>query len=405
MLGSRFLRRQIFVLTRSSSINRRVGDTRKYPKACVEGCMSFTSRRTCLRTLKVPIFVISLYIFSALLTKLHTTTTSLEKVHHRLLPREFASKHVAQAERCSEVAIRDNALQLSNETTFCPTELWYWDWIMRLNVKEFVSVEIGCNKATDAVLNLRAFTGNAKVDIDTWQATSKLDNFACPIDRERWKALQQSTERRAKIYTHHCVEASRENAIPVSEAAKKLGYHEMGLLVYHMAVSSSSMPRTAKFPVIPAGAEYIGIGTDNGQFAEFYNVKIITVDELVVQNNIKQMDVLKIDTEGNDPMVIIGALNSLAHLKPRYLQFENHGVGRWATFQLKDVIDMLDTLSYECFWATNSGKLIRITMCWSDEYSKIKTWSNVACHHRDDKTLSAIMRSYTWSKESRFVET
>ena len=33
-----------------------------------------------------------------------------------------------------------------------------------------------------------------------------------------------------------------------------------------------------------------------------------------------------------------------------YLQFENHEVGRWSTFELKDVIDLLDNLPYTCVW-------------------------------------------------------
>ena len=64
-------------------------------------------------------------------------------------------------------------------------------------------------------------------------------------------------------------------------------------------------------------------------------------------------------------------------LKPSYVQFENHGVGKWKTFDLKDSIDMLDAMEYECFWSTNSGKLIQATNCWHESYSKFKIWSRV----------------------------
>jgi FkbM family methyltransferase len=345
----------------------------------------------------IAFYVIVVVYFFHLLLKYPRKMAMTACTSPHVSPPETVRWHRVQAESCAEETIRNNALQLRDEHTTCPSELWYWDWISTLSTEEFVYVEIGCNKGTDALLNLRAFTGNTTVNIDAWQAATKLEGFACPIDSERWKGLKQNNTRKANRYNHHCIEAARENAAPVSEAAKKLGYHELGLLVHHAAVSSSSGPGIIKFPVVPAGAEAVGIGTDNTQFSEFNDVQVITVDEFVAENEIKQMDVLKIDTEGNDPMVIIGALRSLAYLKPRYLQFENHGVGRWATFLLKDVIDILDSLSYECFWATNSGKLIRITMCWSEEYSKIKNWSNIACHHRDDEQLSAIMRRYTWS--------
>ena len=265
-----------------------------------------------------------------------------------------------------------------------------------MKVDDPVYIEVGCNKATDAIINLRAFTADKSVDIVKWQDATKLEMFACPVDTEMWERVSKIPARTTKSYKHFCIEAAAENANPVKEAAQRLGYDKLGLIVHHFAVSSSSLPSTVRFPVIPAGGEYIGIDTDHSGYAEFYDVSVTTVDEFVHANGIHSLDVLKIDTEGNDPLVIIGAINTLFQLKPSYLQFENHGIGRWKTWHLKDVIDLLDNLSYECFWATNSGKLIRLSACWSSEYDEVKTWSNVACFHRSDTTLASIMRSYVW---------
>ena len=298
---------------------------------------------------------------------------------------------------CTEAEIVANAEFLAKSSTTCPSEPWYWEWQSKLvvNNPKVTFLEIGCNKATDAVLNLRAFTGDTGVDIDVWQQATKLEHYACPFDRERWKSVVENPS--GTLYTHFCIEAAVENAKPVQEAARQLGYDKLGLLVYHTAVSSSTIPSTIRFPVIPPGGESIGIDTDHSIFTEFYEVNVTTVDKFVEANDVQSLDVLKVDTEGNDPLVLIGAINTLMHLKPSYLQFENHGVGRWSTWHLKDVIDLLDNLSYECFWATNSGKLIRLSMCYSSEYDKMKTLSNVACYHRSKTAFASIMEGYVWS--------
>ena len=201
-------------------------------------------------------------------------------------------------------------------------------------------------------------------------------------------------------YRHYCIEASYETFERVHAAAEEMKLADIGLTVHYNAVSSSSWPNTVKFPKITAGQENIGIGmTENPnlkteRYSEFHQTPAITVDEFVRKESITRLDVLKIDTEGNDAAVLIGASMTLLSLKPSYVQFENHGVGKWKTFDLKDSIDMLDAMEYECFWSTNSGKLIQVTNCWHESYSEFKIWSNIACYHRSDRTLKRIMDAY-----------
>ena len=304
--------------------------------------------------------------------------------------------------KCSNATVTQNANYMRGQYhafTRCPTELWYWEWQSKLVSDDFVYLEVGCNKASDSVMNLRAFTADKRVDIDKWlEETQFDDSFACDFDRERWQDIQNITETNVLKYRHFCIEAAVENAKPVQAAAKKLGYDRLGLSMYHAAVSSSSDPPSIRFPVIPPGAESTGIDTNHSKYTEFHDVKVVTVDEFIVENHIERLHVLKIDTEGNDPLVLLGAINTLVQLKPSYLQFENHQVGRWMNWQLKDVIDLLDNLSYDCFWPTKSGTLIKMTSCWSREYNMKVGWSNVACHHRDDPLLAQIMNTHLLSE-------
>mmetsp|Transcript_15111 Transcript_15111/g.37135 ORF Transcript_15111/g.37135 Transcript_15111/m.37135 type:complete len:360 (-) Transcript_15111:320-1399(-) len=298
---------------------------------------------------------------------------------------------------CPKHIIQRNLALFKKEKTTCPSEPWYWDWQESLSAGTFVYVEIGCNKGTDALLNVRAFTADASADIDNWLAHTNMSKLkpACPYDFERWSIVRNRTARSVRVYKHLCIEAARENALPAARASKKMKLDVLGLHVLHLAVSSSTVPTKAKFPIVPAGKESVGLGTDHSRYGNFYDVEVINVDYLVRQQRLERVDVLKVDTEGNDPLVLIGAVNTLTTLKPSYLQFENHGVGHWKTFDLKDVIDLLDGMSYTCFWATNSNKLIRITWCWSPYYNLVKRWSNVVCYHRSNASLRGTMEKYS----------
>ena len=58
-------------------------------------------------------------------------------------------------------------------------------------------------------------------------------------------------------------------------------------------------------------------------YSEFHQTPVITVDEFVRKENMLEgLDVVKIDTEGNDAAVLIGASKTLMSLKPFYVQFE-----------------------------------------------------------------------------------
>jgi FkbM family methyltransferase len=233
--------------------------------------------------------------------------------------------------------------------------------------------------------------------------------FSCSWEQKKWDEAVRGSfvkdddpgQKKGIKYRHYCIEASYETFERVHAAAEKMKLADVGLTVHYNAVSSSSWPSTVKFPKITAGQENIGIGmTANPNlktqtYSEFHQTPVITVDEFVRKENMLEgLDVVKIDTEGNDAAVLIGASKTLMSLKPSYVQFENHGVGKWKTFDLKDSIDMLDAMEYECFWSTNSGKLIQATNCWHESYSKFKIWSNIACYHRSDRTLKRIMDKY-----------
>ena len=90
----------------------------------------------------------------------------------------------------------------------------------------------------------------------------------------------------------------------------------------------------------------------------------------------------------------------------RFLEFEYHGVNRWARSDLQDLVDLLDQFGFDCYWqggfgwadgvmVQNSGKLWRLTGCWDDSYYTVfrdyGSNGNVACVNRDETELTDAM--------------
>lgn len=288
-----------------------------------------------------------------------------------------------------------------NQFTACPVESWLIEWREKLSPQEiFTTVEAGCNKATDAVFMLKLFSREESLNLYDWiQRINMSNTFSCPpVDEEKYEALVQMLPKCSHImrYQHHCIEPVKETFAVVSKVTQEMGYHNYGLNIYQYVVTASNDPAFVQVSPVEAGTETVGI--DTIVLANLtYRVPTVSIDKFILDNNIEGLQILKIDTEGNDPRVLLGAARTLAIMKPSYLFFENHGIGQWSTFDLKDIIDYLDNLSYDCYWATRIGSLVRITSCWSAEYGKWKDWSNIACVHRGDRLLRSIFEKYSYS--------
>ncbi len=308
---------------------------------------------------------------------------------------------------CTKAEILENVDYIKTnggfiEFTRCPDEKWLVEWRRKLSSRAyFTTLEVGCNKATDAVYMTKLFSREASVDLYDWIQRINMGNtFACPPkDEQKYDALVETLPTMSHIsrYLHYCVEPVKETFTVLKKVLKDTGYDKHGLSVHQYAMSASNDPTYVLFSPLEPGTEYVGI--DNVPLGNVsYQVRTTSIDRFILNQNIQQLDMLKIDTEGNDPRVLLGAANTLSKMKPSYVSFENHGMGRWLTFDLKDIIDYLDNLSYDCYWATNHGTLVKITSCWSTEYEQWKGWSNIACVHRGDKVLQSIFEELYTSR-------
>lgn len=313
---------------------------------------------------------------------------------------------------CSLEQVRRNIEKLReyggiSNATRCPTEPYlikqFDSELSTLNRNSTVTFfEVGCNKGTDAVMFLRMFTKHPKVDIELWLKKTKfMKGPSCPIDWDLWDKIKER-KGPAFEYRHYCIEPILENFEVVKRVSEELEYGEIGLSVHQAAISSSDSPSSLQFPRAfgKSGIEkygihlaYENIASKERKQGSFYEVKLTSVDKFVSDEGISKVDILKIDTEGNDALVLLGSVRTLSILRPRYITFENHGIGHWKKASLKETIVLLDGLGYTCFWALYDGFLIRITSCWDPAY-EYKGWSNVACYNRNYSKTAEAMENY-----------
>lgn len=102
-------------------------------------------------------------------------------------------------------------------------------------------------------------------------------------------------------------------------------------------------------------------------------VQLLTVDVFAEQRALTRIDVLKIDTEGNDIRVIHGADITLRSRGVRMVTFEctNCLDGRWG-----DLFQQMDLLGFDCFLNGINNLLVKMTNCW--DYSRPLVRPN--CH-------------------------
>ena len=107
-------------------------------------------------------------------------------------------------------------------------------------------------------------------------------------------------------------------------------------------------------------------------------VRAYSVDDFVDAEGIKDIAILKIDTEGFDPDVIHGAKTTLEKGKVDILAFEYHKLALWAQTSLESIVVSLEMFGYACY-LDGSPTLTRLdAQCWHTAY-EFKSWSNVVC--------------------------
>lgn len=73
-----------------------------------------------------------------------------------------------------------------------------------------------------------------------------------------------------------------------------------------------------------------------------FEVNVITLDDFVNENNIERINLLKIDTEGNDYNVLLGAINSIEEKIIDIIHFEFNSMNVYSRVYFKDFFELLN---------------------------------------------------------------
>eukprot|EP00667_Euglena_gracilis_P016129 EG_transcript_16840 len=296
-----------------------------------------------------------------------------------------------------------------SDSTGCPENQWLQDFLLsdsRRGVNRTAVVfDIGCNKGFDALNALNLFRQEVVVSGRRWKDASQ---FGCGVCGQctgpDHVAITGAQGRPTEVF---CAEPLPANFHRLNATAAHFHLERNGFHIIHAAFTSEEDAHArhwaAKFPVWSAkerkdkhfrkliGYEAAGIGVNPScPHCSTVNVPLMVLDRLVEQRQLPVIDYLIIDTEGNDPNVLLGASRSLPLV--RYLEFEYHNVGVWAHTSLRDVVERLKGHGFACYWI-GKGKVWRLTDCWHDAYHK-HGWSNVGCVQTREAEWYAILEGY-----------
>lgn len=309
---------------------------------------------------------------------------SCECVDHNKpnLRRETA---ITYSDRCSpqesEYISRHNPSENSN----CPDSVAWTRKLLDLSQeKESVTLmSIGCNRGDDLLIRFREWSRNSSYSFNAIQDEYQVI-FGSVMRACNLPAMLDPPVGPPRTARAFCVEPMISTFHAVHETFKK---HDWDTSIHFINAAVSSVPGEAQFPISHAGMEALGLGMVSSDGA--YTVNVTTIDKIVSDFQVDEIDMLSIDTEGNDARAILGAIHTLPIV--RFLEFEYHWVGRWAQSDLQDIIDLLDQFMFDCYWQGNQGQLWKITGCWHDSYYQKRGWSNVGCVKRSETILHEYM--------------
>lgn len=106
----------------------------------------------------------------------------------------------------------------------------------------------------------------------------------------------------------------------------------------------------------------------NSSLTRQYVCESTTIDEIVIENKIKNVDYLKIDTEGHELEVLEGSKNSLENLSIKSGQFEYGGTWSEKGVSFKNALYFLTNLNFKVFLISEDNNLIDASR-FSDDWS------------------------------------
>ena len=134
--------------------------------------------------------------------------------------------------------------------------------------------------------------------------------------------MSKTLQKNKKEWKIHSFEPFQESFLRLQKNINLDAFNN-NIILNNLAVSDTSGKKTLKaYPGTP-GQNHIDISTlQNNDNVYHENVKVITLRDYMYENNIKHINICKIDTEGSDELVIKGLYEYLENRAINYFIFE-----------------------------------------------------------------------------------
>jgi FkbM family methyltransferase len=259
-------------------------------------------------------------------------------------------------------------------------------------------VNIGCNKGFDFLATLEDLSGDEKFAPQAYRTRLEAAGLMFPGKGNCKQVRGVNNRPRPQLssirrVTGHCMEPAVETFQTLEVGMKQL--QEEGT-VFLSQDAFGSFQGQVFFPKSEKGSE-IGSISEEG-----LPVRAMTLDDYAQRRGLGTVDLLSIDTEGNDMNVIYGAVNFLSSHLVRVLEFEVHDINHWHVSRVDNVVALLDNLGFICYWHLNGDyPLLRATGCMAEalEMPGVKNWSNMVCANTVEESLVELFEALSEEAE------
>jgi len=162
--------------------------------------------------------------------------------------------------------------------------------------------------------------------------------FDVGANKGEWSSHASKAFSKAQIYAFE----------PIPEVYSKMANtHTTNPMVTPYNLGLSDKNEEVSFNYFPSGSVFTSRYEVPGQGQlQKVKVKLVKGSDFAAQNNVAQIDFLKIDTEGSDYLVLKGFENLLQNHKIRVIQFEYNMNNIISKFLLREFFELLNSHGY-----------------------------------------------------------
>ena len=165
--------------------------------------------------------------------------------------------------------------------------------------------------------------------------------------------MSKTLQRNKKKWSVHSFEPFQETFIRLKKNIQ-LDSYSSNIILNNVAVSDLSGTKTLKtYPNTPGQNHIDNNGLQNQDSNSNKSVEVVTLRDYLLENNIKHVNICKVDTEGSDELVIKGFYEYLEKRAIDYFIFEYQDNKSY-----ENIKNLLSTYGYTIYYMVRNEKIL-----------------------------------------------